>query len=246
MDKVDIELVRALEQRCFNGWPTLRTVLADGWVLRLADGHTRRANSASALYPSAMSAVELSEFVKAQFKAANLPPVIRLTPLAPHRLAQELAALGWSEDDPSLGLYAPKIIGAADLGLSTEPRASDEWIAAAMHSYGYGDAGAKALRRMLDNLAVPAAFATIYDAGKPVGWGLAVAERGMVGLYDLVIAPEKRGAGLGRKLVAGLLHWGKVQGATSAYLQVRVGNAPARRLYESLGFTIAYLYTHWI
>ena len=32
----DIDLVRALEQRCFNAWPTLRTLHVDGWVLRLA------------------------------------------------------------------------------------------------------------------------------------------------------------------------------------------------------------------
>ena len=71
-----------------------------------------------------------------------------------------------------------------------------------------------------------------------------MAERGHVGLYDIVVAPDLRGRGLGRRLVAGLLAWGARAGAGRAYLQVRETNAPAVALYRSLGFTLAYRYRH--
>jgi len=33
-------------------WPALQQRLYDGWVVRFARGHTRRANSVNPLYPS--------------------------------------------------------------------------------------------------------------------------------------------------------------------------------------------------
>jgi ribosomal protein S18 acetylase RimI-like enzyme len=97
-------------------------------------------------------------------------------------------------------------------------------------------------RRMLQSIAWPAAFATLQVDGEPVGFGLAVLERGTVGLYDIVIAPQRRGLGLGRALVLGLLCWGRGQGAQWAQLQVREPNAAARGLYEGLGFQALYGY----
>ena len=247
MGQENLELVRALEERCFNAWPTLRTQLVDGWIFRLADGHTRRANSASPVHASSLSAAELSRLVQATFHRAGLKPVIRLTPLAPSALGRELAGLGWQEDDPSLGLYAPQIRGAVAQGdLLLENRVTEDWINEAMRAYGHGEAGAQALRRMLDNGSIPTIYATLWHEGRAVGWGMAATERGMVGSYDLVIDPALRGQGFGRRLVAGLLHWGQTQEAGSAYLQVRIGNEAAGALYAQFGFQHAYGYTHYI
>lgn len=243
---VDIELVRALEQRCFNAWPTLRTLHVDGWVLRLADGHTRRANSASALYTSGLTAESLSAIVKQQFQKAGLQPTIRITPLAGEKIAAGLHKLGWREDDASLGLYAPEFRAQMPEEVLVEPVASEAWLCGAMSAYGYGEAGVSALRRTLAHLILPAGFITLHQDGVPAAWALAVYERGMVGIYDLVISPQFRQRGLGRKLSSACLAWGAAQGASSAYLQVRVGNAAARGLYGSLGFATAYDYTHYV
>lgn len=244
MDAERLELVRALEERCFNAWPALRTVLADGWVLRLSDGHTKRANSASALHPSSLSPDALALLVEETFRAAGLRPLVRVTPLADPAIIRGLVARGWAEEDPTHALFAPSFI-AQDIGDTLfEPAASEAWIDGAMQAYGHGEAGADALRRTLPLIVPPRAFVTLSHEGRPAAWGLAVAERGMVGLYDLVVAPEARGRGLGRKLVLALLSWGAGQGAASAYLQVRQSNATALALYRSLGFERAYDYSH--
>ncbi len=45
---------RTIEELTLNAWPALQTVLYDGWLLRFADGYTRRANSVNPIYPSAV------------------------------------------------------------------------------------------------------------------------------------------------------------------------------------------------
>jgi len=245
MTTVDLDLVRAMEERGFNSWPALRTIFFDGWVVRLSDGHTRRANSASPLWPCRLSPDALIEAIEALFLAADLRPIFRITPLADPAVEKRLYARGWRDDDPSLGMFARDPEGAADPDVRFEPTANEAWIARAMTAYGHGEKGAKALRRLLPLIVLPATFATLIGReGQALAFGLAVAERGMIGFHDIVVAPEARGRGLGRRLVAALIDWGRREGATSAYLLVREGNQPARALYRSLGFVDVYRYAN--
>jgi ribosomal-protein-alanine N-acetyltransferase len=48
--------------------------------------------------------------------------------------------------------------------------------------------------------------------------------------------PSWRGCGLGQSLMLALLDTAIERGAALATLEVRVGNSPARRLYQKLGF----------
>ena len=246
MSKADRDLVRAIEERGFNSWPALRTALVDGWIVRLSDGHTRRANSASPLWPSRLPPKALIAAIEPLFRQAVLRPVFRITPLADPAVERRLVAAGWRDDDPSLGMFAGDPLGAADPAVIFESQASEAWIAAAMEAYGHGEPGAAALRRLLPLIAVPAVFATLIEAGEPLAFGLAAAERGMVGFHDIVVAPKARGRGLGRRLVGALIDWGRRRGAPQAYLLVREGNRPARALYRSLGFVEAYRYANMV
>ena len=96
--------------------------------------------------------------------------------------------------------------------------------------------------RMLANLTPRACFLTLRDADEPAALGLAVLERGHIGLFDIVVAPARRGQGLGRTLVDALLAWGQDGGAHTAYLSVMRDNAVALRLYAGRGFREQYGY----
>ena len=115
---------------------------------------------------------------------------------------------------------------------------------AAAESYGGDKADDQTLMKIVSRIRQQAAFATLSLDERPVAWGLGVVERGYVGLYDIVVAPDLRGIGLGRRVVASLMAWGCREGAHSAYLQVREENEIARALYGTLGFQTAYRYTH--
>lgn len=243
-----IALVRTLEERGFNAWPAHQTVFHQGWVFRLSGGYTKRANSVNALAPGAPFD-GVREAAAALYAQHGLPAVFRLSPLAPPEADLELAQAGYQHFEPSLVLHRPLAPGSvarpdASTVISTSPSAA--WLDGFAAANGVAPHHRALHRRMLDAIAHPAAFALLHapghEKGQPVGFGLAVLERGAVGLYDLAVAPAHRGCGRGRALVQALLHWGAEAGATSAYLQVRAQNAPALGLYEGLGFKTAYAY----
>jgi len=76
------------------------------------------------------------------------------------------------------------------------------------------------------------------------GWisALGVLQDGWLGIFDVVVDPDKRRRGHGERLMRGLLAWGCEAGAERAYLQVMLTNAPALALYRKLGFEEAYPY----
>jgi ribosomal-protein-alanine N-acetyltransferase len=55
-------------------------------------------------------------------------------------------------------------------------------------------------------------------------------------LPDIVVDEKYRGQGLGRQLFTKSLEQLETRGIDTIFLEVRVSNTPARRLYESFGF----------
>lgn len=55
-------------------------------------------------------------------------------------------------------------------------------------------------------------------------------------VVTVAVLPEERRLGLGRALVHGLIHVALTHGMSSATLEVRASNEPARALYRSYGF----------
>ncbi len=243
-DIAPIALVRALEERAFNAWPAHQTVFHRGWVFRLSGGYTKRANSVNALAPGALFD-GVRDAATGLYARHGLPTVFRLSPLAPPEADQELADAGYHHFDPSLVLHRPLAPGAlakpdGSIAVSNSPSAP--WLEGFATANGVAPHHRALHRSMLQAIAHPAAYALLHAQGQPVGFGLAVLERGAVGLYDLAVAPAHRGCGRGRALVGALLHWAVEAGATSAYLQVRAQNTPALSLYEAMGFKTAYSY----
>jgi len=134
------------------------------------------------------------------------------------------------------------VFALANAGVHFADRPSDEWrqvnAAAGEHS---GSAPAL-FDQLLGRIRAPLIFATVADGGQTASVGMAVAEAGRVGLFEIGTHPAHRRRGLARRVVGALLAWGAAQGATGAYLQVMPDNIPALALYQGLGFGEAYRY----
>ncbi|MDE5746700.1 MAG: GNAT family N-acetyltransferase, partial [Acetatifactor sp.] len=71
--------IRFFEEISSNAHVALGTLQYDGWLLRFANGHTNRANSVSAIYPSTISLDVKVPYCEEIYKKANLSCVFKLT-----------------------------------------------------------------------------------------------------------------------------------------------------------------------
>ncbi|WP_414472997.1 GNAT family N-acetyltransferase [Microvirga sp. M2] len=242
----DHSLIIGLESRLLNAWPSFEYQAYDGWILRLANGYSKRANSATPFLPNASLDEELIDHMIARFVEANVRPTFRLNGLEAAEANERLRMRGFREIEPTHVLVAAIRQGdcEADPEVELQPQVSKSWVRETAESYGGDKADGATLMQIVSRIRQKTAFATLSLDEKPVAWGLGVVERGYVGLYDIVVAPDLRGIGLGRRVVTSLMAWGCKEGAHSAYLQVREENEVARSLYGTLGFATAYRYTH--
>jgi ribosomal protein S18 acetylase RimI-like enzyme len=242
----DHSLIIGLESRLLNAWPSFDYQAYDGWILRLANGYSKRANSVTPFLPGADLDEELIDHIIARFFEANVRPTFRLNGLEGSNVDERLKMRGFKEIEPTHVLVAPIKSSdcEADPEVALDPQVSKRWVREAARSYGGDKADDETLLKIVSRIRQKTAFATLSLDDKPVAWGLGVVERGYVGLYDIVVSPDLRGIGLGRRVVSSLIAWGCTEGARSAYLQVREENEVARSLYGALGFETAYRYTH--
>jgi GNAT superfamily N-acetyltransferase len=231
-----------IEQAALNGWPALQTLLYDGWVLRFAEGYTKRSNSVTPLYPSTLPMEDKVAFCEQLYRERGLPPLYRLTSWgAPPTLDSLLEARGYAPLDPTqvlLRRLSPCEPDAAVQGLAMEA-----WLAHYARLSGADPARQPSHARLLRQIATPRFHAALCDqTDESIAVGLTVVEGDLCGVFDLVVASAFRRRGYGRRLLQSMLAWACNQGARWAYIQVVESNIAARTLYAALGFQPCYHY----
>jgi N-acetylglutamate synthase len=239
-------MIRTLEELSMNAWPAVHTVLADGWVLRFANGYTRRANSVHPLYATSQPLDVKIESCRRLYQGRGLPLIVKITSASlPKGLDRELADRGFTADAHTgvqtldLGNWQPQ--QEEKVQFSSTP--TEEWQAAYSQMSSLKDSQRSSLKQILELIAPRHCFASLQSFGETVACGMGVLQDGWIGLYDIVTASTYRRQGFGEEVVRGLISWGARQGVRKAYLQVMLNNAPALRLYEKIGFNL--LYEYW-
>ncbi|MDE0659982.1 MAG: GNAT family N-acetyltransferase [Gammaproteobacteria bacterium] len=241
-----------MEEASLNAWPALHQVMLDGWVLRFSRGFTKRANSVTPLYAAAQRPLEKVRYCEELYAQDGLATVFRLATVSEQVALDELlAARGYESIDATQVLHRPLATGEFDpvAAFSVVPVAS--FLAAYANLHEPPDINERAARTaselhraILRAIRSETMFGLIVEDGEAVACGMAVVERELVGLFDIVVHPRCRRRGHGRALVESLLHRAVERGARTAYLQVLSDNAAARSLYTALGFQPLYEYRY--
>ena len=238
--------VATLEYLAFNAWPAFQTLLQDDWLLRFADGYSKRANSVNALVearqtPRAALERRIGE-AESLYARRGIRCVFRISPLMDPQVGALLEARGWGPFEETLIMVADLAADAVmPARVDVAAKRNEIWSRGYSTFNGIAPERQSIHDRMLDAIVPAAGFAmSSDDSGVPGAFGLGVTERDHVGLFDIVSDPARRRAGHGRRVVEGLMAWGRSLGAHRAYLQVVTTNAPAITLYERLGFREAY------
>jgi len=237
------------EELSMNAWPALKTHLYDGWVLRFANGYTKRANSVHPIYSSTLSLEEKIAFCEAQYARTSLPSIFKLTKASiPQSLDDELDQLGYGKKDESsvqtLRLkdftpLLPESVAFVHTNLA-------QWLPVFSSFNNLAVDVRETLGKMLGNSTCEACFGLLMGEGQPVACGLGVLSRDCLGLFDILVSSRHRGKGLGENLIHAILRWAKERRAQTAYLQVVMGNRAAETLYQKLGFKEVYRYWYRI
>jgi len=238
---------RSIEETALRAWPAAQQLLFDGWVARLSDGYTKRANSALLLYPQPESASdETLARIERLYQSQGLPVIFRLLSFTtPADLDSRLGAKGYRAADPTLVMSA-----AIDTTLEQEPSVRELDLETGIDAHArMNGLPAEILpghRAILERIPGSLGFYGLYERDELVACGLSVVDGQLVGLFDIVTDPAHRRKGYAARLVRGVLANAGEQGATGGYLQVISKTAPAVALYESLGFAESYRYGYRI
>ncbi|HEV2566854.1 MAG TPA: GNAT family N-acetyltransferase [Microvirga sp.] len=236
-------IARRVEEACLNGWPALREVVFDGWLIRLADGHTRRTNSVNLLAAGVQPLERKVGYCEEIYTAQGLPTIFCIPSTADPSLGRLLDERGYAPpEDESCVLFmdfADTPPPAATGVLLQEGLPGELWLGTLARLHDQSEHAQRTHRRILESLAIPAGFAAVPVHGGRLGalaFG-AVHDR-IVCVNSVVTDQAFRRQGLAQKAVSAVLTWAQERcGATGACLSVVASNAPARALYASMGFT---------
>lgn len=236
---------RFYEELAMNAWPAHQTLLYDGWVIRLADGYTRRANSVNPIYPSTISIEEKIEKCEKLFSEKGLSTTYKITEASfPENLDGILASKGYQLNALTIlkVLNLEGIPEPADMNIEVFTDYSEYWTENYCRLNNVRPEDIEPMRRILQNIIPQKFFITLYCNGEAAACGLGVLENSHIGLFDIIVDSRHRRKGLGEQLILNLLKLGKENGASKSYLQVMANNEPAVSLYSKIGFKECYRY----
>ena len=247
MLSTDADKLRTIEELSLNAWPCLQQILDDGWILRFADGYTKRANSVNPIYPGTQNLENKIRRCEQIYLRKNLKPIFRLTPLADPKIDQILENAGYYKQDvvsvqtKDLNNWQHAF---SPIRISTE--LTQEWLDHFVHMSQLPLVHWGTLTDMLQSIASETCYALLIQNSQVVSCGLGVLDNSYLGLFEIITAKRQRRKGYAQKLISGILNWGKSQGAVHAYLQVQITNQAAFNLYAKLGFQELYQYFYRI
>ena len=248
--------VRLIEELAANAWPADVIQVVDGWRLRCSPGVVaRRSNSVLSIAGPGTAGLEgYLELAERFYRARGIEPRFQISPASvPEGLDEALASRGYEIEARADIQAAPiedVLAGVAarpPFDVQVERRAGREWLALSTELVGRGDPDAMRAG-VFDRIAPPAGYVLLRDTreggarGEPVALGLGVVERGWLGIFSMATAERARRRRAATAVLGALVRWAARLGATSCYLQVEVGNEPARSLYAGLGFATRYGY----
>jgi ribosomal protein S18 acetylase RimI-like enzyme len=235
-----------MEELSANAWAAFSTSVYDGWLVRSAEGYTKRANSVLPLYSSTIELRKKMEYCSDYYRSRGLPVIFKMTEASlPRELDAHLAAEGFASNDES-SLYVLHMGQPSRLssGRTVIDRTiSDAWIDGFIRCSRIDALTRRGITSRFARHLPGATLAARSVVDEEIaGCGIGVVEDGWVGLFDIVVDPDRRRQGIATEIVSALLDHSAEMGARWAYLQVLERNEAAKRLYTGLGFSELYRY----
>ncbi len=154
------------EEAAINGFPPLRQVVFDGWLLRFSGGGRRTANSVTPLCEPRGDLDPLIATAEALYGAQGQPAIFRIPSFLAPEIDARLAERGYTEEGESCiieGPLDPIIASSAPFGgtgaVRLSPKPTSEWFVAMARLQGQRPEFQGPYRQIVSSVVLPAAFA---------------------------------------------------------------------------------------
>lgn len=240
-------LMKMLDELAANAWPALVSQQLEEWRMRATGNVTRRANSVltNGIMPQYNGWLEeIIDF----YRRRSLPVRFQVSDATPGELDSLLDELGYTVEGGSSVRIAQcaevleRSAHLAECDIVSYDSLEDVWLDSFLEIEGIGEEKKEAYRLIMSRIGPRTRYVQVCVRGKVVGIGMAVAERGWAGLFNIATSAEYRRRGIGGQVVRSLTEWSLQSGAWNLYLQVMLNNAAANSLYSRLGFAHLYGY----
>lgn len=205
-------LSASAEEACLNAWPALKEIFYDGWLIRLANGETRRTNSVNVIGRSSRALDEKIAHCERIYAAHNQPAFFRIRSFDDPLLEDVLEARGFRAEDDTRTLFmdfavTPPEISPCAIEIQ-EGAPGEEWLKAHEKFSGRPPPKDDTRRRLLDLVALPVAFAAARDDnGNIASVAYGALHDKLVSLQWVATDPAQRRRGLSRATLCDLLLW---------------------------------------
>ena len=247
-----METITELERTAAAHWRGIEEQWLGDWLLRAAEGFTGRANSVLPLGDPGLPLDGALAAVTGWYHARGLSPLIAVPgPLeagpSGQLLDDHLAERQWStRPGPAFVMVADLPLGGqrpdslpAGVVIRVADEPDDAW--AAMYHYRGQDHLPPVARKVLTS-AQSQAFLSARSGDEVFAIARLSLAGGWAGITAVEVSPARRRQGLGTTITAAACREAGQRGIGRVFLQVELANAPARALYERLGFRYSHRY----
>ena len=234
-----------IEELSMNAWPALKTILYDGWIIRLSNGYGNRANSINPIYPSGINPEEKIAYCDKLFARYGLLTTYKIIGCAEHKpIDEKLEKLNYRKINETsiqtceIPLMAPN----NNEGILIDNDFDDKWVNSVIDFNRIEEEHIPTFKKILGNIACEKIVVHKETGNEIAGCGYGAIENGYVGVFDIVVKENLRGKGYGRQIVETILSEAAKRGVKKSYLQVMINNPVALGLYKKLGYREIYRY----
>ena len=248
----DEEGIRVLERRAADCWPPFSQGNLEGWILRVSEGASRRANSVLALEETGDSSLSARVDAAEKFyRQRGLHCRFQISgAVQPRGLDAELERRGYEIEGNTLVMTAPAATVMENLVGRSSPRYRTRLFSSAnaawLQVFGAGlpEGRERGLRsRLAEGLPSPRAYAVVDAGAEPAAVGAAVLKDDWVMILCMATHIRARLQGHGARVLRALADWASEPGRDrNLFLQVEAENSPALALYHLAGFQPAHTY----
>ena len=193
-------MITKIEEMSLNTWPALQTYFYDCWIIRFANGVTRRANSINPIYFSTLTIREKINYCQDLYHSLNLKTRFKLTTnVFPKNLDQILADIGYVSEAPTSVQTSElkKIVSPPKNNIQFKEEKPEDWLDYCLQFYGLEISKRSTYLNIITQISGKKSLLALYLDQEPVACGLGVLDQEYLWLFDLVVSPSYRKQGLG-------------------------------------------------